>query len=240
MRLSAPLFRLKREARLLSREASLPLHAALDHIARREGFRSWSHLVSAPAAHRPAEALLSALVPGDLLLLAARPGQGKTLLGLELAVAVARGGGESFFFTLEYTERDVLQRFADLGIDPAAVGPGFHLDTADDLCAGRVIERLRASPGPGVAVIDYLQLLDQRRSNPPLAEQVAALRAFAAESGAVVVLIAQIDRAFDLRADAMPGLADVRLPNPIDLGLFTKACFLHGGELRLERVAFAA
>ncbi|RMB04577.1 hypothetical protein [Eilatimonas milleporae] len=39
MKLSAPVFRLKRRARTLAREEKIPLHQALDRLARREGFR---------------------------------------------------------------------------------------------------------------------------------------------------------------------------------------------------------
>ena len=42
MKLSAPVYRLKREARLLSRRGNIPLHKTLDRIAATEGFRSWS------------------------------------------------------------------------------------------------------------------------------------------------------------------------------------------------------
>jgi hypothetical protein len=34
----------------------------------------------------------------------------------------------------------------------------------------------------------------------------------------------------------LPGLSDLRLPNPIDPGTFSKACFLHAGAVRLEAV----
>ena len=33
MRLSAPIFRLKRQAKLLAREAGIPLHQALDRVS---------------------------------------------------------------------------------------------------------------------------------------------------------------------------------------------------------------
>ena len=41
-----PVFVLKREAKQLARNESIPLHAALDRIASREGFRSWSLLIA--------------------------------------------------------------------------------------------------------------------------------------------------------------------------------------------------
>ena len=99
MNLSAPIFRLKRRARLLARESNIPLHAALDRIARQEGWRSWSHLAAQATRQRPARSLLPQLVPGDLVLLGARPGQGKTLLAGDLAVEAARSGRRSFFFS---------------------------------------------------------------------------------------------------------------------------------------------
>ena len=33
-----------------------------------------------------------------------------------------------------------------------------------------------------------------------------------------------------------PGLGDVRLPNPLDLTLFNKACFLNNGTINFQTV----
>jgi len=236
MMLSAPIFRLKRQARLLARERQIPIHQALDQVARREGFRTWSHLAASATLRRPARGILSQLNPGDLVLLGARPGHGKTLLGLGLLVEAARSGRRGFFFTLDYNEGDVLSRLRALGVDPNTI-TSFTLDTSDDICADHVIRRLSEAPGDTVAVIDYLQLLDQRRRNPDIADQIRALKIFASASGSIIVAISQIDRSFDLRAKPLPELSDVRLPNPLDLTLFDKTCFLHEGEVRLSAVA---
>ena len=48
------------------------------------------------------------------------------------------------------------------------------------------------------------------------------------------VLISQIDRSYDPSKKPFPGLDDVRLPNPLDLKLFDKACFVHDGEMRFQ------
>lgn len=237
MRLSAPIFRLKRQAKLLARETKIPLHEALDHVARHQGFQSWSHLSASISGHRPASALLAQLSSGDLVLLGARPGHGKTLLGLELAVEAARTGRHGLFFTLEYNETDVGSHLRSLGVDLNEIENSFTLDTSDEICADHIIGRMSAAPGKSVAVIDYLQLLDQKRRNPELAVQIQALKAFASAADSIVVAISQIDRSFDLQAKRLPELADVRLPNPLDLTLFTKTCFLHEGEVRLEAVA---
>lgn len=234
MKLSAPLYQLKKEARRQARDDGRPLHAALDAVARGEGFRSWSHLVAAARDGGPARRILDRLAPGDMVLLGARPGQGKTLLGLELALEAARRGRGGHFFTLEYHPGDVADRLRALGLDPASVGDGFTIDTSDDISAGHIVERVSGAPPGSLAVVDYLQILDQCRQKPPLAKQVAQLAAFARDTGICVVALSQIDRSFELSAAQMPGFADIRLPNPLDLSLFSKAVFLHDGEIALK------
>lgn len=83
-----------------------------------------------------------------------------------------------------------------------------------------------------MAVVDYLQILDQDRRLPLLGAQVAALAAYARHSGVIVVLIAQIDRGFAGEAGP-PDWGDFRLPNPVDLDLFNRAVFLHDGAVRV-------
>lgn len=235
MKLSAPVTRLKRQARTLARATKTPLHKALDQVAQEEGFQSWSHLAATLAASpRPDVEILSQLVPGDLVLLGARPAQGKTLLGLGLALEAAKAGRPGFFFTLEDNEEVVLRRARSLGAEPENLGGLFALDTSDDICADYVVNRLKGVPGNAVAVIDYLQLLDQRRSNAELDQQIRVLKKFAVSSNSIIVVISQIDRSFDPQAKGIPDLSDVRVANPLELGLFTKTCFLHDGEFRLE------
>ncbi|WP_299842431.1 DNA helicase [uncultured Roseovarius sp.] len=237
MHLSAPIYKLKRNAKLLAREKSIPLHQALDRVAVIEGFRGWSHLVSRASQPDPAATILAGLHPGDMVLLAARPGHGKTLLGLELAARAGLLGKAGFFFTLDYHERDVANRFRDLEFPQTAASNPVEIDTSDNICADYILRRLARTDGNAIAVIDYMQLLDQKRTNPDLQDQIDALRAFASTKGGIIVLIAQVDRSFDLTGKAMPDLSDVRLPNPLDLSAFDKACFLHHGEIRFEAAA---
>lgn len=218
MKLSAPIYRLKRKARLLSREANIPLYEALDRVAVEEGFGSWSLLVAKTPS--PAARLFAQLSPGDLLLVGARPGQGKTLLSLELAAEAMKAGHRAVFFSLEYTERDAPQ--------------GLEFDGSDLISADYIVKKLDSALPGTLAVIDYLQILDQRRENPELAVQVRTLRAFAQERGLIVVFISQIDRAYDSAKKPCPDLRDVRLPNPLDLKLFHKACFLNAGVVRMK------
>ena len=230
MELSQPIHRLKRRARLLSRREGIPLHAALDRVAREEGFSAWS-MLSARSAARPLRgAKLSQLSDGDLLLLGGRPGQGKTLLGLDLAVQALKAERPAVFYTLAFDHAEVLRGVAAIGADPGSFEAKVRIDTSDDISADHIIAQLQSAARGTLVIVDYLQLLDQKRQNPTLARQIQALRAFARERGLVFVFLSQIRRSFDGGEKELPSLADVRLPNPLDLTLFTKACFVHAGR----------
>ena len=236
MRLSAPIFRLKRRARLMARDEKLPLHEALDRIARDEGFAAWSLLSSRAALESRSKDVLSQLAHGDMLLLGARPGHGKTVFGLELLLRAAREGRRAVFFTLEYTEKEARERIHSLSEDAMGLGDRLEVVTSDDICADYIMRHLSGAVRGTVAVIDYMQILDQQRSKPALSDQVRALGDFAREAEIVLGFISQIGRSFDPDSKVIPDLRDIRLPNPVDLRLFSKACFLHDGKARIQEI----
>ncbi|WEK06297.1 MAG: DNA helicase [Candidatus Devosia phytovorans] len=227
---TTPIYQLKRQAKQLARIQDIQHAEALDIIARQHGFSSWSLLAAQPDA--PTPSLLSRLSHGDLLLLGARPGHGKTRLGLQMLLDAVSERRRAVFFTLEYTEPQARERIARLDTD--GCGSAIEIVTTDDIEAFHIIRHLQdAAPGT-VAVIDFLQILDQKRSKPALSEQLADLRRFAQDAGVILAFIAQIDRSFDPQSKPVPDLGDIRLPNPADLGVFSKACFLQGDAVRFE------
>ena len=145
-----------------------------------------------------------------------------------------KSGNRAAFFTLEYVERDVLDRLRAIGVEPASFNDLFDFDNSDDICADYIIRKLDGAPRGTLVVIDYLQLLDQKRGNPELMQQVRTLQSFARTRGLIVVFIAQIDRSYDPLTKPFPDLEDIRLPNPLDLTLFSKACFLNNGEVQFR------
>src|SRR3546814_20206650 len=77
-------------------------------------------------------------------------------------------------------------------------GNALVIDTSDAICADYIIERVGHGRDNSVVVVDYLQLLDQRRRNPELAVQVKTLAGFASTASTIIVAISQIDRSFDM------------------------------------------
>jgi replicative DNA helicase len=189
------------------------------------------------SAARPAATLLARLHPGDLALLGSRPGQGKTLLALDVAIHAMRSGHRAAFFTLDFTRADVADCFRRIGEDLDAFTDSLLIDGSDRICADYIIDKLQsASPGT-VVVVDYLQLLDQRREHADLMQQVRRLREFARERGLIVLCLSQIVRSFDPAKRPLPDIGDVRLPNPLDMRLFDTTCLLHQGRMRMASSA---
>ncbi len=240
MKLSAPIFILKQQAKALSQRENLRLHAALDQIATREGFNAWSHLASAWQRMDSIRSVYNQIRPGELLLLGSRPGQGKTLLGIGLAVEAMTRGNRAAFFTLEFTAADVEALFTVVGQSQRNFKGKWLLDMSEDLSAAYIAKRLPSEPPGTLIVVDYLQLLDQRRDKPALDQQVHELKAHAEKYQSIVVCLSQIDREFKPASQAIPSLRDVRLPNPLDLSIFDKTCFLHDGKMQLHTASASA
>jgi replicative DNA helicase len=177
------------------------------------------------------------LSPGDRVLVAARPGQGKTLLCLEVAVEAMKRGHRSVLFSLDSSRAHVERYFAAIGEKIEGYADCFEFDDSEDISADYIVRRLHAGAPGTVVIVDYLQLLDQRRDNLPLQQQMALLKTFAIRRGLVMLFLSQVDRRFDASKSQLPALADVRQPNPLDLSLFNKTCFLHKGLVEFAAVA---
>ena len=233
MNLSVPIYNLKQQAKVISRTKGIPLHQALDQVANKEGFSRWS-LLTAQKSDTSVKSIISRMPFGELILVGARPGHGKTKFSLELAIEAMKSGHKGVFFTLEYNETDILNRFKSVEVDLTDFHDKFELYVSDSINAEYIISKLSTAPSGTLVVIDYLQLLDQKRNNPELMVQVLALKAFAKKQDLRIIFISQIDRSFNSSTDVCPSFNDVRLPNPLDLSLFNKACFINNGKLQVE------
>jgi replicative DNA helicase len=130
---------------------------------------------------------------GDLIILAARPGVGKTSLALNIAVSAAQAGNTIAFFSLEMPSQQLVSRIlsATARVDSSKMRTG-NLDTTDWQKLIEAIDKLKETaffiddspelsimelrakarrqlrnvePGKGLVVVDYLQLMSPAKRN---------------------------------------------------------------------------
>jgi hypothetical protein len=104
-------------------------------------------------------------------------------------------------FTLEFTEQQARKHLKSLEADGGSIVDGIQIFTSDQISADYIIGNMSGLEPGTVAVIDYLQLLDQQRTKPLLSEQLQTLSDFAHTTGVIFGFISQIDRSFEGKAN---------------------------------------
>jgi replicative DNA helicase len=165
-------------------------------------FREGKSITGVSTGYMELDKLLSGLQPSELLILAARPSQGKTALALNLAENISiRAGMPVAFFSLEMSKESLLQRLVAsvAQIDAHKFRSG-HLSREDwrrmtealgtissaplwidDAGSTSVLEigakarRLKREKGLSLVVVDYLQLITGRGRFNNRQEEVSSI-----------------------------------------------------------------
>jgi replicative DNA helicase len=167
------------------------------------------------------------LRPGQLIIIAGRPGTGKSVLALQIALHTAAAWKDVLFNSLEMSRGELMDRaYANLGrIEGNHLAE--HRLTEDDWHRlGEVEKRVqdwplhiedtmvsRARRGLRLIVIDYLQLMtgNEKQSRQELVSGFTrGLKLLAGELSLPVVALSQLNRGPEQRADGRPTLADLR------------------------------
>src|SRR5713101_660107 len=165
-------------------------------------FREGKSITGIPTGYVELDKLTSGLQPSELLILAARPSQGKTALALNLMENIAiRGGHPVAMFSLEMSKESLLQRLVasvaqidahkfrtghlskedwrrmteSLGTISAAP---LWLDDAGSISVleiGAKARRLKREKGLSMLVVDYLQLITGRGRFGNRQEEVSSI-----------------------------------------------------------------
>ena len=182
--------------------------------------------------------LIVGLKQSRLYVFGARPGVGKTVVGLQLAWEIAREQ-DVLFFSLEMDKTDLLKRVVagELDIDLGLLEKGAITDKQKkdvNELIGRVHNRLIVADKGGqtvaqlrsyliavqakrnveVVVVDYLQLIAASNPKASAYEKVSQisidLKNLAKEFNVAVVALAQLNRRVDNKPDDKPNASDLR------------------------------
>jgi replicative DNA helicase len=182
----------------------------------------------------------------ELVIIAGRPGMGKTALGVNILENAVLSGVPGVIFSLEMSGEALMTRiFSSLtGIDSRRLGRGCvaggdwpHLiEAANQISAAPLFiddspvltamqlrakaRRLKIEKGIGLIVIDYLQLMQGAAKSESREREIAeisrSLKALAKELQIPVVALSQLNRAVENRAAKQPSLADLRESGAIE------------------------
>lgn len=199
-----------------------------------------------PTGYAELDALLLGLNKGDLIILAARPGMGKTGLALNIAYNTAAAGFSPAIFSLEMAKEQLVNRLLSrvTHIDGQRLRLG-DIKTEDEWHrlmdgAGRLSSMgIEIDDTPGITipelrqramymqakrldlvVVDYLQLMQGSGRTENRQQEVSAisrgLKTLARELNVPVLVISQLSRALEARSDKRPILSDLRESGSIE------------------------
>lgn len=211
---------------------SQDVYASLDVLEDDNPFvpTPWSELTAAIGGWRP----------GALYYVGARPGVGKSVIGVQAALDVARRGKHAHVATLEMSKVELYHRMlasvggvdqdrmqrrwlngqewerlakaaAHLEALPLSVDDRGHQRVADIRAKARAIAR---TTDLGLIVVDYLQLMRSAGRVENRQQEVSdfsrSLKLLAKELHVPVIALSQLNRGSEHRHDRMPGMADLR------------------------------
>lgn len=189
------------------------------------GYMDWDKMTSGSQA-------------GDFIIVAARPGMGKSSLLKDLAVNACKSGKRAAFFTMETNTEQLMQRIVagETGIDLQRLRLGdlrddewsnltrMSMQTADwcltvddggslSVPALRAkVNRIYQQQGLDLILVDYLGLMHGNAENrvQEVTQISAGLKQIAREFNVPLIAAAQLSRNVEQRADKKPQLSDLR------------------------------
>jgi replicative DNA helicase len=178
--------------------------------------------------------------PGDLVVVAGRPGMGKTAFALEIARRASKSGSRVLFVSLEMTKKELVKRMlcqaGRIRSETIRTGRLHHDDYAKfTMACGQLSEsnldiwdrggissatirslamRKRFNGGVDLIVVDYLQKVREHgygdKKHLEHGHTIQALKDLAKAAECPVVALSQLNRQVDSRKDQEPNLSDLK------------------------------
>ncbi|RJR35134.1 MAG: replicative DNA helicase [Desulfobacteraceae bacterium] len=215
----------------------------VESLAEHEGF-----ITGVPSGFVDLDRYTAGLQPSDLIIIAGRPGTGKTALALNMAYNAASSNQTPVaIFSLEMAKIQLGMRLLGFAsnVDIKQLRTGYFSDGremerivdaasrlselpifVEDSSALSVLEmkakcrRLMKKSGLGLVIVDYLQLIQGRRSaesrQMEISEISRSLKGLAKDLNVPIIALSQLNRKVEDRTVKRPQLADLRESGAIE------------------------
>ena len=215
------------------REAISRTYERLDLLARDKDAASGT-----PTGFSALDRTIVGLGEGDLVLIGARPGMGKTSFAMNIATNIAKSSQKNVcVFSLEMSAEQLASRMlsSEALVDSYAIRSGnlttdqykkladaaadlsesnILIDDTTGITVTRMKAKLRRVKNLGLVVVDYLQLMQGERNGDNRVLEVGdisrGLKILAKELKIPVICCAQLSRGPESRTDKRPMLSDLR------------------------------
>ena len=194
--------------------------------------------------YKALDRIITGLNKSDFILIAARPGVGKTAFALNIAANVARQSGKAVaIFSLEMSREQLAQRLLSsealvelqklitgtltdddwVGVAKATqtlASSRIYVDDNAVITVADIKAKLRRIKDLGLVVIDYLQLMTSGRNIQNRVQEVSEmtrnLKLMAKELNIPVITLSQLSRSIESRSEHKPMLSDLRESGSIE------------------------
>lgn len=191
-----------------------------------------------PTGYPSIDKYLGGFTPGQLNIIAARPSVGKTFFSMNIFLKQIQAGHKVAFFSMEMTNKEIIQRILsrNSGMPVANMKKQAnetqlkHIEQAMEMLDEQLknltlIDNISTLPGllrsirylnkkehVQIFYIDYLGLIEVKGDNKNLeiSKITRNLKVLAAQLGVTIVLLSQLNRGIENRADPDPKLSDLR------------------------------
>lgn len=214
-----------------------------DHLQKISG-ENRKEFLGISTGYTALDSVITGLNKSDLILLAARPGMGKTAFALNIATNVAAKSGKAVaVFSLEMSKEQLAQRIlssealvesqklrmgnlSDRDWEQIAratgslAGAPLYIDDTAGTTVAEVKAKARRVKNLGLIVIDYLQLMSGSRRTENRVQEVSEitrnLKILAKDLNVPVITLSQLSRSTESRSDHRPVLSDLRESGSIE------------------------
>ena len=191
------------------------------------------------------DVITSGLNKSDLIILAARPGMGKTSFALNIAENVAASNPDMgiAIFSLEMSAEQLATRMlsslamvdsknlrnGNISVDEwtslataagKLCGYNMYIDDTSGITVQQMKAKLRRKKNIGLVIVDYLQLMQTTLKTDNrvqiIAEITRQMKIMAKELDVPIILLSQLSRAVESRTDKRPMLSDLRESGSIE------------------------